>query len=510
MKHLWRAFLLVGLLIAIVGCTPEESGTPTPFTISSTSTPNIGAADPLDIDLAQLVQNPLAYEGARLQINGRFQKLPLLVCEGETFRAPAGWRLSDGSLLALMGGFNSQVRSLIPEETEMTVIGVWRRWEGLIGCGKSANPTSIWYLDVREVVSPSPLAAITQTAVPAGSTSIASNMTPDPNQDPDAGEGTEMPDGETAVTATATPTPIIVGPGSPNPSPTTFADAPTITPRPGSSDDDDEEDQTPEATVPGGTSTAATQTPTATSTNTANNPPPGGTAAPTSPALATATPGNSLVLQDELQATLLEFGNFNSNETHEWLIDLQETDQPIIQVGAVPGVDIILTLVDPDGQIVVNAQNDSAAGEIERIDSFTASDDGFHQLLVSTVNNVPGEYVVNFYVDEFDFPTVLYGILDSDGTENGETQLDGDDFWIFYGQANNTVNITVTPGDSDSTFELAIIANDNSIVEGASEDDLGDPIVLNNVRLPRTGLYALQIFEFDFLDMPYTLQFQIN
>ena len=163
MKQRYFIFLLV-LLTLIIACNGEQRATPTPF---AEETPAEETRDPetsLPISITDLAAAPEEYNNDFIEVSGRYRRLPLLVCNSDPYPAPATWQLQakDGSLIDV-GGFDSQVRSLLPNDLTMTVTGVWQLFEGPVGCGKNAASSQIWYLKVSDILSPSPIAQVTLT-----------------------------------------------------------------------------------------------------------------------------------------------------------------------------------------------------------------------------------------------------------------------------------------------------------------------------------------------------------
>ncbi|MCP5098245.1 MAG: hypothetical protein GY943_22070, partial [Chloroflexi bacterium] len=132
-----KRFLILILIIAatISACTTNEVVTPTPFPNDDTTTPIISSGQVVPVEIAQLVENPETFEGVTVLVNGRYHPLPARVCSATSYASPATWNLVAGEGNVYMNGFDSQLNALLPESTSMTVNGVWRQWNGPIGCG---------------------------------------------------------------------------------------------------------------------------------------------------------------------------------------------------------------------------------------------------------------------------------------------------------------------------------------------------------------------------------------
>jgi hypothetical protein len=159
------ALIIVVYLLTRDRGTGAGSPNPTPFPTPE-STVTIASQEPVEVTVSELATNPGLYEGATLRVTGRYRRQPLLVCDADPHPSPATWGLAEEGLTALASGMDQQLRSLLPEDLTMTAEGRWRRWQGLVGCGKSAQAQDFYYLEVGRVLSPSPLTSITLTPGP--------------------------------------------------------------------------------------------------------------------------------------------------------------------------------------------------------------------------------------------------------------------------------------------------------------------------------------------------------
>ena len=135
MRRIFLLFLL--LLPLLAACNGGAAVGPTPFPSPAPTLMPTGQG-PAVLTVTELAAAPGLYRDAVVQLTGLFRKQPLLVCESEAHPSPATWGLGEEGVQALAGGFDEEVRLLLPEGLLMTVEGRWRRWEGLIGCGKQA------------------------------------------------------------------------------------------------------------------------------------------------------------------------------------------------------------------------------------------------------------------------------------------------------------------------------------------------------------------------------------
>ena len=250
---------------------------------------------PIAIEFADLGEDPLLYRDQRVQITGRFSKIELPNCV--PFSGPQiEWGLIHDALQMNAIGYERIVRSL-PENTQMTVEGVWTFYEGGVGCGKeSTEQNGVWYLKVEHIISPNPILAGApgfQVRTTVGDETESGETTPtaeatmsDGENDnpietvsPTTDSGENLPPTSTptqAVKATLTPTSNSASPDATSTPPPTPGLDPTeeATSEPGST----------ETPVPTATATAvseeATHTPQPTATAGSIGNPPAPTATP--------------------------------------------------------------------------------------------------------------------------------------------------------------------------------------------------------------------------------------
>ncbi|MEM7333404.1 MAG: hypothetical protein AAF490_15045 [Chloroflexota bacterium] len=501
-------FLLIGITAVFLGAciTPSSNPTPTPFTsISTTVTPNISAAQPFPVNFDDLVTNPISYEGARIQLMGNYQKVPLLICDGELFTSPVTWNLVDGNMIAPLGGFQAQVEQLIPEGLSMTVSGIWRRWHGPIGCGKEAINRDIWYLDVMEIESPNPLVRVTLTPFGEEIADNGQNGTVIATQPPiSQDDATPDPTLETnPVFSEATETPIPTAtpaPASSIPTPTAIPSATPVEDDRGDEDDDDDGDEdataVPTSTEPSNNGSDPTATP-----MNPGDPTPTATSANTG--LVTPTPvssNNGTLLRDDYG-----FATLAASTTHLWNIILTENTMVTITVAMEPDVNPIISLIDPLDNVIIDSQDSSKAGEIEAIQNLGISGSGTYQLFISSEGNIATEYMVNYYDTRSSPQLAFEGILGNTATLSDVILIDWDDNWIFYAEENDIINVLVDPTEPDVDLFLTLWSKDGD--EAESDEDIGLSEEIANFQIPSTGLYVLQIGEWDFEETGYTITF---
>lgn len=505
-----RYLLFITLIVLLAACTSPEPGTPTPFAASELQ-PQPAGITSVAVELTELAANPDTFIGAQLIVSGQFTPLPRLVCSGQVYRSPATWQLGVGEVRALMSGFREPLQTLLPENVEVTVAGVWRTWEGPVGCGKEATVQQLHYLEIREIVSPNPIAQVTGDAA-ANPTATGAEGIPEPPAE-NGGETTptaEQPEQTPTAAETAVSTPTGGAPLTPTATNAFNTPTPSATTT-GTPDDDSGADgtSTPTATAGGPTATATatsdgTAVPTATSNGSGGNP----TAAPTSPSLATPTQPPDEVSAGTIAPGQLGFELVGDQQIHAWNVSLGLGDVITVSVAGQPGKDMVISLVDPNGQTLVDSQNSAGSGSIERLNNFTINTDGAHKLLVRTADNTAADYVLTIY-DDASFPFIFQDIMEYGDSASGVSlTADSDDYWLFYGEVGDNITLSVDPTGSDTDLFLTLW-NSTGDVDDSDETDLGATETIN-YTIASDGMYALQVADWDFLPRGYAISLTQN
>ncbi len=185
--------LVIVLLAFVVPRTDDRRGLK-PFRPSSTPGTFAVAGEASVITFPELNTSPEAYRDQRLRVTGDYVSLTPPTCRpysGPLFQ----WALVAEELQLNATGFEALLRN-VPANTTLTVEGVWRLYEGPLGCGKEPASGVAWYLAVERIISPNPLPGFRGTP---RSTAEGGEFVP-----------TVPPELETLLTpATSTPTPSL-------------------------------------------------------------------------------------------------------------------------------------------------------------------------------------------------------------------------------------------------------------------------------------------------------------
>lgn len=204
--HLNRWIVAVFLLF-LVGC---GNGRGELKPLSPTATPGgLIAGQPQLVTLAELQADPYAYQDQIVRVSGSYHILPEPECS--PYNGPgAKWALIADNLRLDVVGHEATVQ-LVSRQTAFTVDGLFRLYEGPMGCGKEPATDFAWYLDVLQIVQPNPLAKAVELAQAGGPPLVPQPLiTPTPMPSGSIGSTAQPTAGAspTGVVPTATTEPL--------------------------------------------------------------------------------------------------------------------------------------------------------------------------------------------------------------------------------------------------------------------------------------------------------------
>lgn len=263
-------FILSITAIFISGCQGTDGAFgpifPTPTQIGVVNRP------PVPVNFETLDSDPFVFVDRFVRVTGQYIPPRNVICGRQ--RGPAiDWFLISEELEMNMSGFGSIV-GIAQEGTFFTVDGIWRRYDGPVGCTKEPKNETVWYLEVVRIVDPNPLVASTNgtsniTLVPSTNTAVDPQpqvtVTPEgesaeaelENQSPTALPTATLDNNSATTPLPTTPTPTIFVVSTPTPMP------PTATPN---VQEGTPESMTATPTPAASSEPAASTTPTATPT----------------------------------------------------------------------------------------------------------------------------------------------------------------------------------------------------------------------------------------------------
>ncbi len=143
------------ILLAFVRPTTNTSNLLPILATPTTSQNESVSLTPVPVTFTDLNSDPLAYLNIPIQVSGSFIKLDSPACPRFSGPNPE-WALVSEDLQLEAKGFERVIQILSPG-TNMIVQGIWRLYQGPLGCGKGPRPDSSWYLQVQRIVQPNPL-----------------------------------------------------------------------------------------------------------------------------------------------------------------------------------------------------------------------------------------------------------------------------------------------------------------------------------------------------------------
>lgn len=502
-KHLIFLIILVTILIA---CNGESRATPTPFPENAATERALNTATPSEISITDLATDPEAYANTFMEVTGRYRRLPLLVCNADPYPAPATWQLEaeDGSIIAV-GGFDSQVRSLLPNNLTVSVAGVWQLFDGPVGCGKNAATTQIWYLKASDILSPSPIAQVTltptgsasQIAESAGETAVP---TPDDDGNLSATPTLEVTEDEPGSTPSAAPGPTEEGtPTIMTPQPTTDGD-PTNSPTPDGS--------AAESTITPTTDLTASPTAdsgTATVTPTGNGNAGSATATPGILTTATRNPNDYDTVEfDDLSPETPVLELLAPAEAHLWPISFDYDGAITITAVAEPTMNLVLEILNPANDVVQQA-NSGGNGDLEAIVDAQLNVALNYKIRIYDLNGLEGDYCLIFS-EGGGFPDTIKGRIEYGQTKNSTVPVLGIDYWCFLGASGDTVSISSTATGSAGDFVLGLFGPPDFDAIGPV---FQDPEIMN-ASLSENGMYMIGVLDFEAGASGYSLTLTRN
>ncbi|GAB4161369.1 MAG: hypothetical protein Fur0021_34470 [Candidatus Promineifilaceae bacterium] len=484
------------------------------------------------VTLAELMQNPAAYVGQRVQLTGQFYRSAPLACSTVTRRSPAPGVLTDGEAAVAIGGSYEQLERIVPNGLTLTVAGRWWVWRGPVGCGKNLPLTEVWYLDIAEIIAPNPItfatltplgqavAELSATPLPP-STEEQPTLPPEPGGFPtfpaDLGDLPTLPSdlGELPITFEVPPELLTAVFSGTQTSPLTLTPpgavtfTPTLTRAPG------QPAETPTFTItPNETSTPtltpaapptpdpkATQTPTATT---------GPSATPTATATAgpsptpTATVAGGVVNKGELEAENLAVEIIAAGETHQWQFVVDSSDVLTVNVASPVTMDMVVTVLDGSNN-VLQTQNNANNGAPEIVVT-NLPGAGTYLIRLNEAAGLEGSYSM-ILQDSASYAFVFKGTLEYGDAESVLMAPQSDHFWHFLGNEGDSIAVLVAPNDNvaDVFFELYGPDATQLLDEPVDDGDAGFPEFLIGYVLPETGFYAIRVGEFTFGSADYAI-----
>jgi hypothetical protein len=226
------AIMLLGLVLAAVSCAVTGQARPLlPVLPSPTAVDSLIEGEVIEVEFQELNEDPAAFLGRYIRVTGTLTPIEPEACHDDNghYTGPLiQWALVNDNLQMDARGFE-QVISLVRPGTTMTVEGIWRLYQGPLGCGKQPEQGMTWYLETIRIVEPNLL------FIPAapGTVLTETPLVPGVPEATGTAGGTLPPTSALTPGTTATPTVTAGTPGGRTGTPTrTPLPTPTLLPTP--------------------------------------------------------------------------------------------------------------------------------------------------------------------------------------------------------------------------------------------------------------------------------------
>ncbi len=193
--------LAVGLVIVGFVMWPNSGQPLYPILASPTAASPTLQNETTLVGFDALNADPAAFRNQSIQVTGSYTPIDLPICQ--PFAGPrVQWSLVAEELQLNAIGFERILRLAEPG-IPMTVTGVWRLYQGPLGCGKEPEDGAVWYLQVTQILEPNPITG----TVPISLTFVPGPGDRDPGVVIPTPELEETP--ETIITPTDLPTIVV-------------------------------------------------------------------------------------------------------------------------------------------------------------------------------------------------------------------------------------------------------------------------------------------------------------
>ncbi len=145
------------LMFIILGFSTAFSGNEGQFYAGDPTPPPrpVLNENPISIAFSDLDADPFALRDQYIRVTGRFFPQTPVACVPHKGPRPRWGLIADNLQMDMVG--LRDLSTFVPEGVELTIDGIWRLYEGPIGCGKEPAKGSLWHLEARQVHQPNPL-----------------------------------------------------------------------------------------------------------------------------------------------------------------------------------------------------------------------------------------------------------------------------------------------------------------------------------------------------------------
>jgi hypothetical protein len=219
--------------------------------------------------------------------------------------------------------------------------------------------------------------------------------------------------------------------------------------------------------------------------------------APTPPTGGTGIDQGALDFEDLVIAAL------GAGTTHSWSLDLAANSAITLTVAPASTANIVLSVLGPDGSVLVNAQNQASIGEVETITNLQIDDPGIYRLQVTTSPTAATDYAL-MAMDNDSYSFDFRGTLRTNTTRNDTLAPNHDHFWFFNAENGQSLTFAVTPQDNGDPY-IELYDPQGARILTVDNTGEGDAETLDSYTLLDSGMFGIRVAEFDFRAMSYQI-----
>ncbi|MEM7334872.1 MAG: hypothetical protein AAF490_22535 [Chloroflexota bacterium] len=205
---------------------------------------------------------------------------------------------------------------------------------------------------------------------------------------------------------------------------------------------------------------------------------------------------NGFLLVDEFG-----FGEL-SGSVQQWQLNLDAGEMVTGTFATQPDVNGVLTVKYPNGNLEgIELVGD---GQLETL-FFEATATGTYSFYLNGTDLDAGQFMIHYFTQN-SLPLYDWQLHPQTDNVSGDIEEDIDEYWVFYFEQDDVVSITVNPTETNADLFITLWSEDGDIAE--SDEGVGESERIESFFIPTTGIYILQIGEWDFDSTSYTLAFQ--
>lgn len=204
----------------------------------------------------------------------------------------------------------------------------------------------------------------------------------------------------------------------------------------------------------------------------------------------------------------LIISRLENGDTDSRTVSVASSTALTITVAPATEANIILTVLDPNGQVIADRQDQAGDGEVETITNLEAPESGAYEIQISSDSGEATDYAL-MVLDSDSYNFEFMGTIDMGSQRGDELAVDNDHFWFFAANDGESINLVVTPTDERDPY-VELYGPNGSLLETIDRTGGGEAEELNDFPMLATGMYSVRVGEFDFEPMSYLIIVERN